>query len=948
MLLGKFKFMLSRRVKSIVNLFIGCAAFTVIIAGLAVFCYLKVLPWTVSNPKVISYVEDVLKKSCDIDVDIINPVLKTKLSLDIGFTVDNILLKHEKDRLVDVEKLDTEFSLAEIFNKNVVIKHVNLDYIFADVNKLLDLPILKSDKEKPKTETDWNIDILRSVLAINKADIIYNIDKDTLVKLSAFGLRIDDNTDKKHINYNLRADISKGKNNLLIKTSDEGKVYIENIESAVIDNTKVYINNSTVFLKAHVDNKSNYRAKVTGKAFEIPAVIDLLNTRIIENNLSEQLAYFKDIGGNFDFEVNLDNKSMKGNLNLNNLSFKLVPFSNLPVLLTQGFVDFDEKNIKLKDFKGYYNGKSSNSMDFEGTVDDYIKSVDTNLEGNAIVTDDFARNYLSKMAGYPIGIVGRAETKVKLHSIYNKIDLKWLYWFKKGSGFIIDGQESFMNDAASRVLSAKIHFEDMMLNIESLNYYAGNPEGDMEKIKIPIVSAYGDIDLSNGETFVKKFGMELPKPMPSGFINVLAKQKIFKGGTFTGHFDLVNKRGHSPKVKADLKAENVAIPSQRLFIKSGEFKTDRENMHIKANGRYRRSAYDLSGTIVNEVKLPIVVKNITFNIDKISVEKYLKLFNQQQSTVASTDINAAIADSIAKNGDADVDDDDDVSTFDLANLIIEECILHVDKGFYKDINFADVTANLTLDKDSMLKITSNKFEIAEGHSSAKIDCDLKNHKYAVRLGIKEVNSDIIATSLLNLKKEIAGKASGLIELNTDDSLKLNGRIQFRVYKGVIGKVGLVEYIMKVASLFRNPLTMISPSVVSDLVNIPEGQFDQIDGDLILKNNVVVPMKIKSSASQLSSYIVGTYDLEKQDAALRIYTKFSNRRKGLYGVFRNISLNSLANRIQLGSRNDSDYYSAEISQLPEIDADEKDCQIFLTKVDGDVEHNNFISSLKKIK
>ncbi|MDE6138499.1 MAG: hypothetical protein K2F57_03425, partial [Candidatus Gastranaerophilales bacterium] len=96
------------------------------------------------------------------------------------------------------------------------------------------------------------------------------------------------------------------------------------------------------------------------------------------------------------------------------------------------------------------------------------------------------------------------------------------------------------------------------------------------------------------------------------------------------------------------------------------------------------------------------------------------------------------------------------------------------------------------------------------------------------------------------------------------------------------------------------------------------------------------------------YIVGTYNLENQDAALRIYTKFSNRRKGLYGMFRNISLNSLANRIPLSSRNDSDYYEAEISQLPEIDADEKDCQIFLTKVDGDVEHNNFISSLKKIK
>ncbi|MBP3490229.1 hypothetical protein J6K35_00020, partial [bacterium] len=132
------------------------------------------------------------------------------------------------------------------------------------------------------------------------------------------------------------------------------------------------------------------------------------------------------------------------------------------------------------------------------------------------------------------------------------------------------------------------------------------------------------------------------------------------------------------------------------------------------------------------------------------------------------------------------------------------------------------------------------------------------------------------------------------------------------------------------------------------VNIPEGNFDKISGTLDIKNNVIERMMIRSSAPQLSSFIAGRYDLETRDASLRIYTKFSNKNKGVYGALRNISLNSLANRIPLNSRNDSNYYSAELSQLPEIDADEKDCQIFLTKVDGDVEHNNFISSLKKIK
>jgi hypothetical protein len=108
------------------------------------------------------------------------------------------------------------------------------------------------------------------------------------------------------------------------------------------------------------------------------------------------------------------------------------------------------------------------------------------------------------------------------------------------------------------------------------------------------------------------------------------------------------------------------------------------------------------------------------------------------------------------------------------------------------------------------------------------------------------------------------------------------------------------------------------------------------------------MKIKSYSSTLSAFIIGSYNLENSDAILRIYTKFSNKNKGVAGVLRNISLNTLANRIPLNSRNDSNYYEAELSQLPAINADEKDCQVFLTKVDGDIEHNNFISSLKKIK
>jgi len=200
----------------------------------------------------------------------------------------------------------------------------------------------------------------------------------------------------------------------------------------------------------------------------------------------------------------------------------------------------------------------------------------------------------------------------------------------------------------------------------------------------------------------------------------------------------------------------------------------------------------------------------------------------------------------------------------------------------------------------------------------------------------------------NAPWDASGTASALLELNTDNKFKLNGLIRFTVVDGTITKLGYVQYVLNAAALFRNPFAMISPSTLLDLVNIPEGMFNLIDGELNIRDNIIHRMQIKSASPQLSSYIAGRYNLETRDTSLRIYTKFSSRNKGFAGFLRNISLNSLARKIDAGDRNTANYYASEIARLPEIDAREEECQIFLTKVEGDVENNNFISSLKKIK
>ena len=930
---------LKKRTKIVISLVVLAS----VLAASPFVIYLKVLPYAVSNEHVISFVEKSLNKYAGLKLDIKNPVLKTELSPVISFKVDELNLHNNKNvLLLSVDNFDTTISFKEIMDKNIIIKKLGADYIFADINNLMALAP-KQQEKKEQQKSEWNLDFFDSLLYVKKSLFLYKVEPNTYVSLKADDIEIDNSKkDFRYVHFNITSDIRKLGKNLHINIADRNSVFIKN-KALYIEKCMLTVNNSKIYFNGYAARKKNSYIEIFTDKILVSDVLELIDSNIIENNLNEPLAFFKDLKGDFNFNIKLTKKDLNGVVNLNRISCKLIPVDNIPLMLEKGKIVMTKNDIVVKDFVGYYNNKKENAIEMEGTVKDYLKSIDTNLITRAVVTNDFAKNQFSNMVGIPITLVGGStKTRLDIKAINNKIDLVWLFGLKSGQDILIDGA-SLTPANYRRMLKADMHYEGTLFNIKSIDYYIApeNMPNEKKKKIQPVVKIAGNIDLSNPVPNVLNLGFEIPKPLPSEFLNVLIGQKMFKKGTIAGNMEFVNT-GKYPSLNGKLTMDKVRIPSQRIYLNHGEMNTENGLLNLVADGRYRRSQYDFNGSLINEIKFPIVVKDVNLTIDDVDVERFIASANNQKSEAITSEKF-----DVTPSGEA-VDDDDNTPTFDIGNFIVENCVLHILKGSYKDIKFSDVKATLSLDKNSIFNMYSNRFEIAEGHSSAKVNCDLKKHKYNLVLGIKDVNSDLMATTLLALPREITGKASGIIALNTDDSLKLNGSIKFMVKNGTIQKVGLVEYILKFAALFRNPLAMISPSTFSDLVNIPEGNFDLINGDLQIANNVIEKMMIKSSAPQLSSFIIGRYDLETRDATLRIYTKFSNRNKGFAGFLRNISLNSLANRIPLSSRNDSNYYAAEISQLPPIDADEKDCQIFLTKVDGDVEHNNFISSLKKIK
>jgi hypothetical protein len=651
---------------------------------------------------------------------------------------------------------------------------------------------------------------------------------------------------------------------------------------------------------------------------------------LIIANGKEVLSYFKDLKGNFNFNFLITDKDIQGNINLLSSSAILIPINNLPLQMNKGSVKITKKDIYLTDFEGFWGTNSADKVFIEGTVKDYTKTCDTIVSIKSEIDTHFAKNYLSQVAGIPLDIIGQAKTQVIVKSILDKIDIIVMSKLAKGDDLLVDGA-SLTPTNYDRALKADLHIYNGNLNIEKINYYIASELKRGVKVQ-PVVTLAGNVDISKTVPVLKDLGFEIPRALPSEFLNVLIGQKLFKGGTFSGKLYVINA-DKIPSVSGKIVSENIRIPSQRLKLNKAELYTTNNLVHILANGKYKHSNFTFDGDIKNEIKYPIVIKNMDFTLDKLDVEKLLNSITQTPQV------------NLEDNND---NENDNSVTFDFANLIIENSSFKLKSGSYKDIQFGNLNTNLTLDKNSVLKLESNKFDIAEGISTIKVNCDLKKEKYYLRLGVKDVNSDLISTTLLNLPREISGKAMGLIELNSDSSFKMNGIMRFAITDGQIQKIGLVKYLMNLASLFRNPVAMITPSTIMDVVNIPSGDFEKINGELHIKDNNVHLLKIKSSSKLLGCYIIGSYNIEKSDAILRIYTKFSNKNSGTFGFLRKISLNSLANRIPFGGKNDANYYAAEIKNIPSIDADEKDCQIFLTTVDGDLEHNNFLSSLKKIK
>lgn len=928
--------------------------FTVLLA----WCfYIIALPKIAESPAVSEYLQKTANELLGADLLIVKPKLTTHLKPDIQFGAENIFLAKNGETILNLQNINGEIDLSDIFNKKIILKKLISDDLYIDINKLKNLKV--QDKQETETKPPVvGLEWYDAFLNVKKCSVIYGSPRGVIIKLLAKDINIETKDTKRFIRFKILTDIDYNGERLRLLLADRDTIYIENNDFNV-KNFKFLVNKSEVIVNALFKKNGKYNLALNSQKFEMKNIIQMLNTNLLVSNGRDVVSCFKDFGGDFNFNITSDNDGINGKIGINKISGKLIPLADIPLTLTKGAVLITPENIEIKDFHGYYGKSEINDLTISGKIGDYMKSAKSCLLIAADIYSEFDK-YISKLCGVNISFKNAARTAFKIDfDATGRVNIKGGLKVPKKSDVFFDGA-SISSDKFDRAIGIDVTVDGENTVIEHVNYYIAEEIKKKVETK-PLVTLRGKVNTYTG--FLKELEFDVPNALPSEFFNVLVGRQVFRRGTFQGSLKYINSK--IPKIDGKMILNGVFVSGQRFLIKNAEISADKDYINIVSDGTLRRTKYNFNAKILNKLVFPIITEKINIDIDEIDVEKVMQTF-APVNRAAVRPANTNVAKPVLPQSDvplkyfelnektekttpeAKTDEDAEKITFRPNLLVIKECLFNVKNGAYKLIKFGNLNANLTLSADGLLEIKSNRFDFAEGISSLKVDCDLYNEKYSIKLGAKNVNANTISSVILNLDNEISGKASSIMHFYTDSTGKLNGKMKFSIKDGEISKLGLVQYLLNLAVIFRNPLAMVSPTTLADIINIPDGNFKSINGNLEIINNVIERMMIQSSSPQLSSFIIGNINLENMDASLRIYTKFVKSHKGIAGALRNLSLSSLSKKMMFAVKEDASYYAADLSMLPKLETGEETAKVFLTIVDGDIQSTNFISSLRQIK
>ena len=182
----------------------------------------------------------------------------------------------------------------------IILKKFGADYLFADVDRLMELSSNESEENK---ENPWKVRWFSSLLYLKECKILFSLNKNTKAEVFGKNLMITEDKNPKFARFDINAVIKQKNRNIYLNFNDNNAVYIKD-KVLHIRNGIFKLNKSKVIINATLNEKNEYDLNLSSKDFQLENVKEVTDTNLVIPNGREMLKDFKDVKGLFDFDIN--------------------------------------------------------------------------------------------------------------------------------------------------------------------------------------------------------------------------------------------------------------------------------------------------------------------------------------------------------------------------------------------------------------------------------------------------------------------------------------------------------------------------------------------------------------------------------------------------------------------------------------------------------------------
>ena len=693
-----------------------------------------------------------------------------------------------------------------------------------------------------------------------------------------------------------------------------------------------------------VENAFSDNRKISGvfrmNGFNLETLSKLQNEDVVPENIRKELAGITNFEGTVDINANARNNSIKAFINPHDVSFIYQP-ARMKLKLNSGTISMNNDTLYFNKLNSYA-GEMPVLLD--GHVSNIYKKPYLNLYVNAKPTQEFFDQFFNNRTLYPLKLKGDMLLSARVNgyqdNIRSKINLdvaenSSLYYM----GATIGGADKVVKIYLDSILTP-LKFKINDFKYSNLIQSQNNKAFEME-----MLSASGAVRMIDENTVVfENMKIKTANPTDAKIFNILFRKPFMKQGLFSSDLTL-NGNITSPKVRGFLDVTSIDVPFYDSTINDIHVDFTSSDILVRSRGVVLTNNIDFFARMKNDLTPPFILKNVKFELADLNINQITRIIRDLELDYQRN--NQVAKNAVASNAQLPLD---------MSQFRIEDARILADTIKVKNISAEDFVASFRLDDNMDLAVDNFNFKLANGNVNGNLKYNLGNNLLNMSLDLKDADALIMSEALFDLKGQVYGNVTGNISLACDGKSQeictktLSGAGSFDIKEGKMPKLGSLEYLLKAGNLITGGIRGLSINGIIDLITpLKTGEFEDISGNIAIKDGVIYPLNIYSRGKDLNIYLTGEYDILSAVANMKVYGNLTRNMSTVFGKIKNASLNSLLNTIPFMNKTEiDDDMRKELEKIPNTKVGSNEARIFAVEVEGNINGDAYVKSFKWVK